>query len=485
MSTMQSILSIPTAKLRVLFNDLQVQGRINANLNPTTASKIDLAKTLEFAIDAGALTLADIGLGGSQPAPSGTDIKALQGDLITLNGRIDATLLDLTGLKCDTHANTVLLNQLNAALGASMSDVDAIRDTLADVAQSVGKQAGAVVDPATVSAEVARVVADAFKPLREMVEDKGLAGEVAEVFAIAPTETISPATLFKLPEVAGLPDAVIYNDATAPATDPLFVWQPAIVRHLMQSQVTGENVWLGGEKGTGKTQTVMQFAALTGRSFTRINFHKYTTAEEYLGAGALKEGNTCFEAGDFLKAYTRAGSVILLDEISNADAGELAPLNALLEPNAAVNIGGKVWRRAEGVLIFGADNTLGNGDASGRYAGVRQMNAALLDRFARSVSFAFLPREVERQALMNHTKCTAKLADTVLNVVDICRKQLQTGALVDAPSLRQAIAFIRALPFHGVRDAWLTTIASKQPIEGAIELEAIYTAHVNTKSFTV
>jgi hypothetical protein len=73
----------------------------------------------------------------------------------------------------------------------------------------------------------------------------------------------------------------------------------------------------------------------------------------------------------------------------------------------------------------------------------------------------------------------------VLDVIDVCRKQLQSGALVDAPSLRQAIAFIRALPFHGVRDAWLTTIASKQPIEGAVELEAIYQTQVNAKNFTV
>jgi hypothetical protein len=332
---------------------------------------------------------------------------------------------------------------------------------------------------------VARVVADAFKPLRQMVEDKGIQAEVGEAFAIQPTSSATPEVLFGLPEVAGLPDVQVWNDPTAPARDPLFIWQPAIVRHLMQSQVTGENVWLGGERGTGKTQTVMQFAALTGRSFTRINFHKYTSAEEYLGAGALREGSTCFEAGDFLKAYTRAGSVILLDEITNADAGELAPLNALLEPNAEVNIGGTVWKRAQGVLIFGADNTLGNGDASGRYAGTRQMNAALLDRFARAVSFTFLPREVERQALMNHTGCKAVLADRVLDVIDVCRTQLKTGALVDAPSLRQAIAFIRALPFHGVADAWQATIASKQPIEGAVELAAIYNTHVNPKAFAV
>jgi hypothetical protein len=493
MSTnLTQILAIPTAQLRALYADLQAKRGLAGGVNALTGTKLDLANSLDSLIGAGFITLADLGLGGAVNAVDpklGAHVKTLNDDLNVLRHEhvnLGATVQNLRG---DIHAHTMHINQLSTILGTATTDLTAMRDTLSDLAQAQAdlatRSSGAVVDPLVVSAEVTRAVADAFKPLKQMVEDKGLQAEVGEAFAIHPTGEADPVDLFNQTDVEGLPAVQLWNDPTAPARDPLFVWQPAIIRHLLQSQLTGENLWLGGEKGTGKTQTVMQFAALTGRSFTRINFHKYTTAEEYFGAGALKNGDTCFEAGDFLKAYTRAGSVILLDEITNADAGELAPLNALLEPNAEVNIGGKVWKRAEGVLIFGADNTLGNGDASGRYAGTRQMNAALLDRFARAVHFNFLPRAVERQALMNHTGCALGLANAVLDVVDVCRAQLQTGALVDAPSLRQAIAFIRALPFHGVRDAWLTTIASKQPIEGAVELEAIYVSHVSTKSFNV
>lgn len=484
MSNINKILAIDTHTLRGHFS--------KHNPHAGAQDKIAMAKWFAEQIDKGMFTLDELGLGTAQTAnqlasveqklnttaniqtQQGIDLQRLTAQLAQVEshiGGIQVFVLDEVK-KIAAHAG-----QLQETHNAQLANV------LAKL-ESVNNKPAPLIDPASVSAEVARVVADAFKPLRELVDEKGLAEVVADKYANHVIKTVDAGQLFGVSDVV-LPPVDIWNSPDAPAIDPLFIWQAPIVRHLVQSQVTGENCWLGGEKGTGKTQTCMQFAAITGRPFTRINFHKYTTAEEYLGSAALVNGNTVFEAGDFLKAYTTAGSVILLDEITNADPAELAPLNALLEPNARVNIGGQVWQRAAGVLVFGADNTLGSGDASGRYAGVRQMNAALLDRFARSIHFGFLPRDTERQALMNHTGCTQKLADHVLDVVDVCRQKLAEGALVDAPSLRQAIAFIKALHFHALPDAWNCTIASKQPIEGAIELAGIYAAHVNPDNFII
>ena len=151
-----------------------------------------------------------------------------------------------------------------------------------------------------------------------------------------------------------------------------------------------------------------------------------STADEYLGCTGLKNGNTEFEDGDFLKAYATPSTVILLDEISNAAPGELAPLNALLEPNTAVTIGGKVRTKAAGVLVIAADNTLTTGDQSGRYSGTQEMNSALADRFARVIRFTHLSVADEALAVARHTGCDPRLAQKIVSCVEVVRQKVST-----------------------------------------------------------
>mgnify|MGYP003345673247 FL=1 len=263
----------------------------------------------------------------------------------------------------------------------------------------------------------------------------------------------------------------IWNDPTAPAIDPYFVWTEKVLRHFLLADMTDTHVWLGGEKGTGKSESARQFCARTGRAFKRINFHKYTTCEDYAGATGLVNGETVFVKGDFLVGFTHPSTLVLLDEVTNADAGELATLNGFLEPNSCVSYGGQVHTRANGVLVFSADNTLGSGDETGRYAGTRPMNPALLDRFAQVVRMEYLDLKEEVTAVMRHTGCNKDLATHVLKAVHTARAKVQTADIVDAPSIRSVCAFIRALRVLPIKDAWDTTIANRQPSESATALE--------------
>ena len=263
----------------------------------------------------------------------------------------------------------------------------------------------------------------------------------------------------------------------APAIDDCFVWTEEILRHLLlasSATSTLANIWLGGEKGAGKSETARQFAARTGRAFTRINFQRFTTVEDFLGATSLQSGSTAFEAGPFLKAYSTPGSVILLDEITNADPGVLNALNGFLEPGAAVTFGGKVWSKAPGVMILAADNTLGNGDQTGRYAGTRAQGAPLLNRFGQVVHLTFLPRPVEQEAVVKRTGCTDALAGYVLDAIGVARSKVQDGEIIDAPSIRNVMAFIEALRVLPVRAAWDSTIAAAQPAESAVALQSVF-----------
>jgi len=423
------------------------------------------------------------------------------GDLIE-QGMTDVTYIKNCSPVADSAAPTVDTAKLDAtasvAVRAEAVALDAI-NKVATVAQSISVVAQQMndlsvavhnatvasksnLDEDKINAEVASAIAKAFKPFAQAVKDAKAETIVGNAVKATVVDRKSALDVFGVDIRNFKNDPVmvdIWDAADAPAIDPNFVWQKGILEHLLLSQNTSENLWFGGQKGTGKSETARQFAARTGRSYTRINFHKYTTADDYAGAVGLENGATVFKKGAFLEAFTSPSTVVLLDEISMADAGELAVLNGFLEPNSAVNYGGYVHRRAEGVLVFAADNTLTNGDTSGRYAKTQTINSALADRFARVIEFQYLSKEQEVFALTLHTGCNKMLAEHVVNAINAARAKVGTGDVIDAPSIRSALAFIRALEILSVDDAWETTIASRQPEESRTALDAIKAAYIN------
>jgi MoxR-like ATPase len=358
-------------------------------------------------------------------------------------------------------------------------------DSLTDLTQAIDKlsrQANANLDTSVIHTQVTKAIADAFKPFAEAVTASGAQAVIGNMVSVTKIDCLPCVDVFGVDvrDMKGNPMFVdIYNAPNAPKID--FVWTDGILRHLLLSQRTGENTFFGGEKGTGKSQTAEQFSARTGRPYLRYNFHAQTTADDYAGAPALEDGNSVFKRGDFLQAYVSPATVILLDEISFAKAGNLATLNGFLEANAKVSYGGMTHTKGEGVMIFGADNTLGNGDESGRYSGTTPMNSATLDRFSRLVTFKFMPLNVEAEAVVNRTKCAPALAEHVLKAIHVARAKAHTGDIVEAPSIRSVMAFIRAVSVMSVEEAWSTTIASRQPSESAPVLEAIRMSHINER----
>jgi MoxR-like ATPase len=339
-----------------------------------------------------------------------------------------------------------------------------------------------LVDEAKVAQAVTDAVANAFKPFQAAVVAAGAQEAVGSMVSVSRIGCETAKNVFGVSVTTAAGNELLvslFNDSSAPTIDPCFVWSEGILRHLLLSQATGESLFFGGEKGTGKSETVRQFAARTGRGYCRINFNKFTTAEDFIGAVGLENGATVFKMGDFLRAFTTPATLILLDEISNSDPACLAVLNGFLEANSAVSYGGQTWRRAADVLVFAADNTLTNGDESGRYAGTRTMNSALADRFARLVQFKHMSLDVEIEAVVRHTGCKPALADHVLCAVHACRAKVESGDIVDAPSIRSVMAFIRSVAVLGVDEAWAASIGHRQPSESAVAIASIKAAYID------
>jgi len=426
--------------------------------------------------------LADMVLNGSITLEM---IQAAPEAAITATEAVDPALVQAAS-KVAARAETVALDALRVGIKAEnmAGNLESVVKELIDEVKNIVNRPAQGVDTASVQAQVTKAVADAFKPFAEAVEATGSHAAVAAMTAVHKVDRKPCAEVFgiDLRDMKGNPMMVdIYNAQSAPPIDPHFVWQEAILRHLILSQETGENTFMGGDKGTGKSQTASQWAARTGRPYVRYNFHQQTTADDYAGAQALEQGSSVFKRGDFLQAYVSPATVILLDEISFAKAGNLATLNGFLEADAVVNYGGMTHRKAQGVMIFGADNTFGNGDETGRYSGTNAMNSATLDRFSRIVPFTFMPIDLETKAVVNRTGCDPRLAEHVLKAINVARSKAQDGDIVEAPSIRSVMAFIRAVKVMPVGEAWKTTVAARQPSESAPVLESIKLSCIDEK----
>ena len=429
-------------------------------------TKLDRVAWLAEQIDAGKLTLAQVQNATPVVAP-----------------RADTSALEAVANRAHAYALQGLdaTRALEGSVAAIAGDVANVLISVDNLAKN---QAASLVDDTKVAADVASAIAKAFAPFKQAVIDAGAQATVASATAATIVDRKSVLDVFGVDVIDAYGNPVmvdIWNAPDAPSIDPHFVWSEEILRYLLLAQNTGANLWFGGEKSTGKSETARNFAARTGRSFTRINFHKYTTTEDYVGSVGLENGATVFKRGAFLTAFTSPSTVILLDEISNCDAGELAPLNGFLEPNSAVNFGGQPQRRAQGVLVFAADNTLTNGDATGRYTGTRQMNSSLADRFSHVVQFEFLPRDLEVEALVRHTGCHQALACHVIDAIRAARAKVDSGDIIDAPSFRSALSFVRSLSIVSVDQAWQSAITSRQPAESRAALDAIKAAYINER----
>jgi hypothetical protein len=80
---------------------------------------------------------------------------------------------------------------------------------------------------------------------------------------------------------------------------------------------------------------------------------------------------------------------------------------------------------------------------------------------------------------VRHTNCTQALAEHVMDAIQVCRSKVDTGEVIDAPSIRSAVAFIKALRLMPVAEAWADTIVARQPVESHPALAAVYTATIN------
>ena len=387
------------------------------------------------------------------------------------------------------------LREISRISGDVRTNTAAIRDDFKTLAESLVSRVDSITrpDPARISNEITQQVNALFDSFREQVTPQQIK-QVANAlpsFELIPARDVFGAETCRYDGVDfGDLLVAVGNDADAPALVDDYIFNPI---HLHQSLIAlddplPDNVWLAGERGTGKSEFVTQIAARLRRRLFRINFDEALERADFIGGNSIESGSVVWKAGIVTQAIRHPGALVLLDEIGFARAQSLAALHALCErsPHRAITISetGERIGVASHVAFFCADNSNGHGDSSGNFAGVREQNSAFIDRFSYTLYFDYLPQDDEINLIVNRTGITVDAARIIVGFANVAREKARAGLLTQPPSLRQLFAWARSvrkgLP---VNQAFKNAIINKFPADCAVELVGVYTSHISESEF--
>lgn len=165
-----------------------------------------------------------------------------------------------------------------------------------------------------------------------------------------------------------------------------------------------------GETGTGKTSIVRHLAAKTKNAFVRVNHNGGTTVEDLVGRWHINsQGQTEWADGILIQAM-KEGYWYLADEINAAGADINFVYHSLLDDDGRVVLaekGNEVVIPHENFRFFGAMNP------PGEYAGTKELNKALLSRFA-VLKIEFPAPAIESKILVRRTGIVKEEADRMV-----------------------------------------------------------------------
>ena len=285
-------------------------------------------------------------------------------------------------------------------------------------------------------------------------------------------------------------EVAVWSDPDAPEVVDDYIFSP---EHLHQALVAlddplPDNIWLAGERGTGKTEFVTQLAARLGRRLYRINFDEALERADFIGGNTIENGNVVWKPGIVVQAIQHPGAIVLFDELGFARAQALATLHALCERshNRSITISetGQRFRVAPHVVFFAADNSNGHGDQSGNFAGVREQNTAFIDRFSFTVRFEYLRPDDEARLIVARTGLSVAASEMIVKLAGVAREKARAGLLTQPPSLRQLFAWARAVKKGvPVNIAYRNAVINKFPADCESELLGVFTASINVNEF--
>jgi MoxR-like ATPase len=258
-----------------------------------------------------------------------------------------------------------------------------------------------------------------------------------------------------------------------PATDSTFVKFGNFndVKKIIGSKIFYP-MFITGLSGNGKTFSVEQACAQSGRELIRVNISIETDEDDLIGGFRLVDGNTVWHNGPVVEALQR-GAVLLLDEIDLA-SNKILCLQSILEGKGVfLKKIGKYVQPAKGFTVVATANTKGKGSDDGRFVGTNVLNEAFLERFPVTFEQQY-PSPVSEQKILDLMNSDTEFNKRLVDWADIIRKTFFDGGIDEIISTRRLVHIVKAYQIFGNRAKAITTCISRFDDETKQAFQELY-----------
>lgn len=233
------------------------------------------------------------------------------------------------------------------------------------------------------------------------------------------------------------------------------------------------HVLLKGPTGCGKTATIRHLAYVTNNPYRRMQLTGATGVDSFVGRYILTDKGTEWRDGILLEAMKK-GQWLILDELNMALPEITAVLNAIMDDDYQLVVDEhehETVQPHENFRIFACINP------SDEYAGTKELNRALLDRFDIVIDVPYsnakkLKEMIEAHAGLDDTFGAVDGRQSILSrMIEFCmtiREQYEDQKLAFNCSDRQVLQWAKLVKSLGVKSAAKVTIlgkAEKEEIE--------------------
>ncbi len=288
---------------------------------------------------------------------------------------------------------------------------------------------------------------------------------------------VEASTLFPL--MAGIALKVpsfswVHAHPDVPAINTGYIFRKEMLMKVLRCLSRGENIWLSGHTGSGKTTFVEQIAARLGWPVARVAFDSNVDRSELVGrmslAGDGKGGTTSSWLPGILETAITNGYILLCDEMDAGHPNALYTLQPLLEGKSLTLLedGGRIVPASPMFRIAATGNTTGNGDPSSLYPACRILSAATLDRFQTFLNVPYMTHDEEVALISNSVPgLTKKMVVMLAKFAGELRNAFVTNQTPVSYSPRRSVAFARevddmfSMGFKDEQQVLATTFKSK------------------------
>lgn len=189
-----------------------------------------------------------------------------------------------------------------------------------------------------------------------------------------------------------------------------------------------------GETGVGKTSIGRYIASVTQNGFVRVNHNGSTAIEDIVGRYIAVNGQTVWVDGALTKAM-KEGMIYFADEINAAPAEINFVYHQVLDDDGRLTL---VEKDHEVVKAHPNFRFMAGMNPPTDYAGTKELNRALLSRFA-VINVDYPDPKTEEAIIMERTKVNAETAERMVAFAGQLRSSHQKGTMRYAISTRDLI----------------------------------------------